>query len=109
MLAWWLQVAIKGTGEVESAATVTDAQDRTFTRSFPGQGADDDIVVSSVRAYIAAINKMRSFLIQRGLVKGLQLPPEGGEGGAEGSSSSESGSRGSGEEAGARELEATAA
>ena len=108
-----MQVAIKGTGAVESAAMVTDAQDRTFTRSFPGQGADDDIVVSSVRAYIAAINKMRSFLIQRGLVKGLQLAPEDAgqapEGDGESGSGGSGSSGGSGEEAGARELEATAA
>jgi hypothetical protein len=63
-----LQVAIKPTGNVAGTATVTSAQDLTFQRSFPGQGADDDIVVASTRAYIAALNKMRAFLIDKGVI-----------------------------------------
>lgn len=40
----------------------TSAQGRTFKRSFTGMGADEDIVVSSARSYISAMNKMIAFL-----------------------------------------------
>jgi len=37
-------------------------QGSTFLRTFSGTGADDDIVVSSVRAYVSAMNKMIAFV-----------------------------------------------
>ena len=36
-------------------------QGRAFQRTFAGTGADDDVVVSSARAYISALNKLISF------------------------------------------------
>lgn len=33
-----------------------------FQRTFNGSGADEDIVVSSARAYIAAVNKLIAFV-----------------------------------------------
>lgn len=33
-----------------------------FQRTFNGNGADEDIVVSSARAYIAAVNKLIAFV-----------------------------------------------
>jgi 2-isopropylmalate synthase len=43
-------------------AWVTDTQNRKVQRSFSGSGADEDIVVASVRAYTAALNKMIGWL-----------------------------------------------
>lgn len=37
-------------------------QGRKAQRSFTGQGADEDIVVASARAYVSALNKMIPFL-----------------------------------------------
>jgi hypothetical protein len=37
-------------------------QGNTHLRTFSGTGADDDIVVSSVRAYVSAMNKMIAFV-----------------------------------------------
>lgn len=37
-------------------------QGSTQQRTFSGNGADDDIVVSSVRAYVSAINKLIAFV-----------------------------------------------
>jgi 2-isopropylmalate synthase len=41
---------------------VTDAHSRKVQRSFSGNGADEDIVVASVRAYVTALNKMIGWL-----------------------------------------------
>ncbi|KIY91904.1 hypothetical protein MNEG_16059 [Monoraphidium neglectum] len=41
---------------------VTDAHSRVVQRSFSGSGADEDIVVASVRAYVTALNKMIGWL-----------------------------------------------
>ncbi|KDD71426.1 hypothetical protein H632_c5055p0 [Helicosporidium sp. ATCC 50920] len=38
------------------------AQGEQRVRSFSGMGADEDIVVSAARAYVAALNKMVSYL-----------------------------------------------
>ncbi|GJN13829.1 hypothetical protein PR202_gb00576 [Eleusine coracana subsp. coracana] len=45
----------------------------SFNRAFSGSGADMDIVVSSVRAYLSALNKMCSFV---GAVKASSEVPE---------------------------------
>lgn len=37
-------------------------QGHTHIRAFSGTGADNDIVVSSVRAYVSALNKLISFV-----------------------------------------------
>lgn len=37
-------------------------QGKTQQRTFSGNGADDDIVVSSVRAYVSAMNKLIAFV-----------------------------------------------
>ena len=37
-------------------------QGRSYERTFSGTGADEDIVVSSARAYVTALNKVISFL-----------------------------------------------
>jgi len=38
------------------------AQGRTYDRTFTGQGADDDVVVASTRAYVSALNKVIMYL-----------------------------------------------
>ncbi|KAF0890146.1 hypothetical protein E2562_038249 [Oryza meyeriana var. granulata] len=46
----------------------------SFNRAFSGSGAAMDIVVSSVRAYLSALNKMSSFV---GAIKASSQVPEG--------------------------------
>ena len=36
-------------------------QGRPYMRTFSGTGADEDVVVSSARAYISALNKLISY------------------------------------------------
>lgn len=36
-------------------------QGRQFERVFSGQGADEDVVVGSARAYVSALNKLISY------------------------------------------------
>ncbi|KAI8468616.1 MAG: 2-isopropylmalate synthase [Monoraphidium minutum] len=52
------RVTIRPAGKMSNEAWVTDAHSRVVQRSFSGNGADEDIVVASVRAYVAALNKM---------------------------------------------------
>ncbi|CAI5479935.1 unnamed protein product [Closterium sp. Yama58-4] len=52
------RVAIRSTGD---AHTATHSQHGSIERTFSGSGADEDIVVSSARAYISAVNKMLGF------------------------------------------------
>eukprot|EP01025_Chloroclados_australasicus_P066038 TRINITY_DN9030_c0_g1_i1.p1 TRINITY_DN9030_c0_g1~~TRINITY_DN9030_c0_g1_i1.p1 ORF type:complete len:614 (-),score=77.12 TRINITY_DN9030_c0_g1_i1:204-2045(-) len=56
------RVAIKPIGKTSEATTVETAQGLTVQRTFSGSGADEDIVVSSARAYISALNKMITFM-----------------------------------------------
>lgn len=58
-------MSIKPSGHIADEGFVTNSQDKTYQRAFGGQGADEDIVVSSARAYVAALNKMISFLSSR--------------------------------------------
>ena len=45
--------------EAEGVAPATNAQrDYEQSRTFGGHGADTDIIVASVKAYLAALNKM---------------------------------------------------
>jgi 2-isopropylmalate synthase len=45
--------------EAEDGATATNAQrDYEQSRTYGGHGADTDIIVASVKAYLAALNKM---------------------------------------------------
>ena len=69
MLLPALQVSIRPAGAAAGQAVVTNAQDRTFQRNFAGQGVDVDIVVASIRAYIAALNKMRVYLSEEGVAE----------------------------------------
>ena len=73
--ALWLQVLIQPAGAIAAAGFVTNAQDKTFQRKFGGQGADDDIVVSSARAYISALSKLASYLAENQL-KGAAVPQD---------------------------------
>jgi len=57
-----LQVSIRPAGRHKREALVTNAQEITTARTFAGQGSDEDIVVSSARAYVSALNKMITFL-----------------------------------------------
>ncbi|CAI5494705.1 unnamed protein product [Closterium sp. Naga37s-1] len=52
------RVAIRSTGDAHMA---THSQHGSIERTFSGSGADEDIVVSSARAYISAVNKMLGF------------------------------------------------
>lgn len=56
------RVMVQPRGEIASLATVQTSQGRHYRRLFSGNGADCDIVVASVRAYISALNKLISFL-----------------------------------------------
>lgn len=58
-----MQVQIKPSGKIGREGYVTTASEKTFARTFAGQGADGDIVVASTRAYVAALNKMIHFLV----------------------------------------------
>jgi hypothetical protein len=58
-----LQVVIKPSGKIGREGYVTTASEKTFARTFGGQGADGDIVVASTRAYVSALNKMIHFLV----------------------------------------------
>ena len=51
------------------AGQSTDAQTGlTRKRKFSGAGSDTDIITSSARAYISAINKMLSWTMRRNMV-----------------------------------------
>lgn len=52
------RVTIRPAGKQSGEGWVTDTQSRKVQRSFSGSGADEDIVVASVRAYTTALNKM---------------------------------------------------
>jgi hypothetical protein len=56
------RVTIRPAGKMAGEGWVTDAHSRKVQRSFSGNGADEDIVVASVRAYVTALNKMISWL-----------------------------------------------
>lgn len=56
------RVTIRPAGRMGKEAFVTNASEVTFKRTFAGQGSDEDIVVSSARAYVSALNKMITFL-----------------------------------------------
>ncbi|WIA37513.1 hypothetical protein OEZ86_014425 [Tetradesmus obliquus] len=57
------RVSIRPTGAMRDEAFVEKANGfGKVQRTFSGQGADEDIVVSSARAYVAALNKMIGFL-----------------------------------------------
>lgn len=58
-----MQVQVKPSGKIGREGYVTTSSDKTFARTFAGQGADGDIVVASTRAYVAALNKMIHFLV----------------------------------------------
>lgn len=53
---------IRAAGSVSEHGYKTSAQDQMVQRTFAGQGADSDIVVSSTRAYVAALNRMIAHL-----------------------------------------------
>eukprot|EP00878_Enallax_costatus_P002823 GHUV01003015.1.p1 GENE.GHUV01003015.1~~GHUV01003015.1.p1 ORF type:complete len:319 (+),score=76.79 GHUV01003015.1:136-957(+) len=58
------RVTIRPTGQMKDEAYVVRAGGfgGKVQRTFSGQGADEDIVVSSARAYVGALNKMIGFL-----------------------------------------------
>ncbi|CAG9466221.1 unnamed protein product [Pedinophyceae sp. YPF-701] len=53
----------------DRSAMAVSAQGVTKERSFSGQGADEDIVVSSARAYTSALNKMIGWLAAQAKAK----------------------------------------
>lgn len=53
-----VRVVIKPVGEVKPGIT---PQGRKFERVFSGNGADEDVVVGSARAYVSALNKLISY------------------------------------------------
>lgn len=50
---------------ISTEAVVQTPQGRQYQRTFSGTGADGDIVVSSARAYVSALNKLIGFLSSR--------------------------------------------
>ena len=56
------RVVIKPAGRMATEGFVSSAQGGKVQRSYSGGGADEDIVVSSARAYISALNKMIAYL-----------------------------------------------
>jgi 2-isopropylmalate synthase len=61
------RVTIRPSGKMSNEGWVTDAHSRVVQRSFSGSGADEDIVVASVRAYVTALNKMIGWVTGAGL------------------------------------------
>ncbi|WVY94195.1 hypothetical protein V8G54_033283 [Vigna mungo] len=55
------RVVIRAESETSTATTTSALTGETVLRTFSGSGAGMDVVVSSVKAYIAAINKMLGF------------------------------------------------
>ncbi|XP_047165078.1 2-isopropylmalate synthase 1, chloroplastic-like [Vigna umbellata] len=55
------RVVIRAESETSTATTTSASTGETVLRTFSGSGAGMDVVVSSVKAYIAAINKMLGF------------------------------------------------
>lgn len=56
-------------GPNDAAGKSTDVQTGlTRNRRFSGAGSDTDIITSSARAYISAINKMLSWTMRRNMV-----------------------------------------
>eukprot|EP00963_Diacronema_lutheri_P008186 scaffold718_cov342-Pavlova_lutheri.AAC.42 len=59
--------------------TLENAQGRRAQRNFGGNGADSDIVVASVRAYVSALNKLITYLrVQQETAEELALESESG-------------------------------
>jgi 2-isopropylmalate synthase len=56
------RVAIKPAGRMSNEGYVASAQGNVTQRTYSGNGADNDIVVASARAYVSALNKMIGFL-----------------------------------------------
>lgn len=56
------RVSIRPEGKLAQEAVVTSAQGRIYQRTFNGTGADEDVVVSSARAYVSALNKVIGFM-----------------------------------------------
>ena len=56
-----LQV-VRPAGKMADQGFVANARGGVSQRQFSGSGADEDIVVSSARAYISALNKMISYI-----------------------------------------------
>ena len=63
------RVVIKPSGNMANDGFVQSAQGRVTQRSYSGTGADEDIVVSSARAYVSALNKMIGYLNTQPQVK----------------------------------------
>lgn len=63
------RVVIKPSGNLANDGFVQSAQGRVTQRSYSGTGADEDIVVSSARAYVSALNKMIGYLNTQPQVK----------------------------------------
>ena len=56
------RVIIRPAGELASTGTKQDYKGRQQQRTFSGQGAHEDVVVSSARAYISALNRMIPYI-----------------------------------------------
>lgn len=56
------RVVIRPAGKMASEAYVANYKGGKTQRSFSGSGADEDIVVSSARAYVSALNKMIGYI-----------------------------------------------
>ncbi|GAB4814561.1 hypothetical protein N2152v2_001607 [Parachlorella kessleri] len=56
------RVVIRPAGKMAGEGYVTDTKGGMTQRSFSGSGADEDIVVSSARAYVSAMNKMIPYI-----------------------------------------------
>ena len=56
------RVIIKPAGRMSTEGYVQTAQGGKTQRSYSGSGAHEDIVVSSARAYVSALNKMIAYL-----------------------------------------------
>lgn len=59
------RVVIRPSGGMADEAYVQDTKGGKTQRSFSGSGADADIVMSSARAYVSALNKMISYISVR--------------------------------------------
>ncbi len=68
----------------EGSASSTDAQTGlSKDRRFSGAGSDTDIIVSSARAYVSALNKLLTWKLMRSMLKAKSNIDSGGIGNAQ--------------------------
>ncbi|EFN59861.1 hypothetical protein CHLNCDRAFT_133663 [Chlorella variabilis] len=76
------RVVIRPAGKQADEGYVASYKGGRTQRSFSGSGADEDIVVSSARAYVSALNKMIGFISAKAAANGATSAAEASQDGA---------------------------